>query len=244
MGKMIGRWLSASGFAVSSLIVAFGLAWIALYALNFSYGRWHDVGHIGAAIDKYGPQNYYRSGFGETTKAQRVQLFAEINYAVHRDGKGLDKIVYTVAGHPTQTLLTTDEVLHLTDVAHLINKVRILVVGGFVLWVLLILYYYRQSIVPPSVLRQLVAVLFVIALFIVVLLIVGPAQAFSKMHEWVFPPGNPWFFYYQHSLMSTMMWAPRLFAWISAEWAVFTVVFFTILQFSISRLIRRVSSLG
>lgn len=224
------RLSSAGAFALSSVFLAFGLAWVLLYSLNFSYGRWHDWGGIGEAIDKYGPQNYYRLGFGETTKAQREVLFSQISYAVHRDGKGLEDIAYKVEGYPRQTLLTDDEIGHLTDVAHLVNKMEWLIGAFALLWLIMMVFYAKAGVRPPSVIAQVVALLVVIALFVLILLIVGPTKAFSQMHEWVFPPGHPWFFYYQESLMSTMMWAPVLFGWIAAEWAVFTVIFFGVIQ--------------
>ncbi len=239
MNLKLKQLLAAGAFALGSFFLAFGLAWLVLYKISFSYGIWHDVGKLGWAIDRYGPENRYRTGFADTTKAEREALFQQINLAVHNDGKGLEAITYTVAGHPTQTLLTDDEVLHLNDVAHLVKKVQILTFAGIILWLLITFYYYRARLLPPSALHQCLALLGVIFLFILVLLIIGPTKAFSKMHEWVFPPGHPWFFYYQQSLMSTMMWAPRLFGWVAAEWAVFTVVFFSAIQYCINQLLRR-----
>ncbi|MDZ7925509.1 MAG: DUF1461 domain-containing protein [Marinagarivorans sp.] len=215
------------------------MAWLLLYKISFSYGIWHDVGKLGWAIDRYGPENRNRTGFADTTKVEREALFEQINVAVHRNGQGLELITYTVAGHPTQTLLTQDEVLHLTDVAHLVNKVAVLVFAGTLLWILMAIYYCRARLLPPSWLNQCLALLGVILFFTAILMLIGPAKAFSKMHEWVFPPGHPWFFYYQQSLMSTMMWAPRLFAWVAVEWAVFTVIFFSVVQYFINVLLNR-----
>ncbi|HEY7771664.1 MAG TPA: DUF1461 domain-containing protein [Marinagarivorans sp.] len=235
---MIKKLLSAGTFALTSFFLAFGLSWLALYQMNFSYGLWHDVGGIGEAIEKYGPQNYYRTGFADTTKAQREELFQKISYSVHRDGEGLASITYKVPSHPEQKLLTKDEIIHLTDVAHLVNKVEWLIVVAALLWVIVMVHYYRARIKPPSVLYQSIALVALIAFFVLVLVLVGPTKAFSQMHEWVFPPGNPWFFYYQQSLMSTMMWAPVLFGWIAAQWAVFTVLFFALVQLVASRFLR------
>ena len=242
MNKKILQLCSAGTFALSSFFLAFGLSWLVLYQLDFSYGRWHDVGGIREAIEKYGPQNYYRSGFAETTKAEREALFQRISYSVHHNGDGLASITYTVPGHPTQALLTDDEVIHLTDVAHLINKVRFIVAVAAVVWLLLAVYYYRAGLRPPSVVTQSFALLLLIVFGVLMLIIIGPTKAFSQMHEWVFPPGHPWFFYYQQSLMSTMMWAPVLFGWIAAQWAVFTLLFFTAIQFFVSRLLRRANN--
>lgn len=239
VNSTVKKLLSAGAFSLSSVFFAFGLAWVLLYQMDFSYGRWHDAGGIGAAIEKYGPQNYYRTGFADTTKAQRESLFQQINYSVHHDGDGLASIEYTVDGHPTQKLLTADEVGHLTDVAILVNKVEWLVILGVLGWFAMAIHYYRAGMRPPSVITQCLALLILMAAFVLVLIVVGPTKAFSQMHEWVFPPGHPWFFYYQQSLMSTMMWAPVLFGWIALEWAVFTLIFFGALQFAVSRLLRQ-----
>ena len=241
MNSLIKELLSAGTFALTSCFLAFGLSWLVLYQIDFSYGRWHDVGGIGDAIEKFGPQNYYRSGFADTTKEQREQLFQQISYSVHHDGEGLESIVYKVPGHPTQTLLTEDEVIHLNDVAHLVNKVEWMLVISAIIWLVVMFYYYKARLKPPSVLYQCMALLILMALFVVMLIIVGPTKAFSQMHEWVFPPGNPWFFYYQQSLMSTMMWAPVLFGWIAAQWAVFTLVFFACIQYLSSRFLRYIN---
>ncbi len=239
MNSTVKKLFSAGTFSLSSVFFAFGLAWVLLYHIDFSYGRWHDLGGIGTAIEKYAPQNYYRSGFAETTKAQRESLFQQISYSVHHGAVGLETIMYSVPGHPTQTLLTADEVGHLTDVAILVNKVEWLVIFGALGWFAMAVHYYRGRIRPPSVLNQCLALLILMVVFVVILLVIGPTKVFSQMHEWVFPPGHPWFFYYQQSLMSTMMWAPVLFGWIAFEWAVLTLMFFGVLQFVANRLLHR-----
>lgn len=238
MNNRLTHSLSAIIFSVSSLLVAFGIAWALLYQLSFSYGRWHDIGRLDHAIELYGPQNHYRFGFQHTTKAQREELFRQMSEAVHNHGEGLAAITFKVPGYPKQYLLTPDEVGHLQDVANLVDKVIWLVAFGALAWLLAMIFYFKLGLMPPSVLSQLLAIAALMLLFVIVLLVIGPTKAFSKMHEWVFPPGHPWFFYYQHSLMSTMMWAPRLFGWVAAEWAVFSVIFFGMLQYGAYLILR------
>jgi hypothetical protein len=48
------------------------------------------------------------------------------------------------------------------------------------------------------------------------LLIAGPTQVFYQFHLWIFPADHQWFFYWQDSLMSTLMKAPVLFGGIAA----------------------------
>ena len=51
----------------------------------------------------------------------------------------------------------------------------------------------------------------------IVFLIFGAKAIFYQMHVLIFPPDHQWFFYYQDSLMSTMMKAPDLFAGIALQ---------------------------
>jgi len=58
--------------------------------------------------------------------------------------------------------------------------------------------------------------------------IVGPKDVFYQMHIWVFPDNHQWFFYYQDSLMSTMMKAPDLFAGIAAQIVLLALLLFSV----------------
>jgi hypothetical protein len=55
-----------------------------------------------------------------------------------------------------------------------------------------------------------------IAALIAAVLIIGSKKVFYYLHTWIFPPEHPWFFYYQDSLMTTLMKAPDLFGLIAA----------------------------
>ena len=57
----------------------------------------------------------------------------------------------------------------------------------------------------------------------------GPRDVFYVFHEWVFPAGHQWFFYYQESLMSTLMKAPDLFGYIAAALVALAIVVLTLL---------------
>jgi hypothetical protein len=58
--------------------------------------------------------------------------------------------------------------------------------------------------------------------FIVILL--GPTKIFYLAHEVVFPDKHQWFFYYEESLMSTMMKAPALFGPIALQLLILTIL--------------------
>lgn len=185
---------------------------------NFSYGIWHDFGGVGEAIDRYGSENRYKQGFQLTSKAERADLFSQINLAIHRGGEGLSAITYQVEGHEVQTLLREPEVVHLVDVAYLVSIGKVVTGITFIAWLVWLIVISKQGYTPPSAKRQvyILGCLF-LALFVVVIA-VGPTHVFYWMHEWAFPDGHQWFFYYQESLMSTMMYAPFLFGYIAVQW--------------------------
>jgi hypothetical protein len=67
-------------------------------------------------------------------------------------------------------------------------------------------------------------------------LLIGPVKAFYWLHTLVFPPGHEWFFYYEDSLMSTMMKAPDLFGYIALLWASLSLLLL-IVSLSVARLL-------
>lgn len=217
-------------YAFSGICVALSISWLILTANDFSYGFWHDYGGIGEAIDRYGPENKYRSGFHLTSKAEREALFAGIVDAIHGDVEQLPLLSYQVAGHPEQTLLTEPEVIHLQDVARLIHFGGWAAAGALLLWLTSLGYYLARRRPLPSFKSQLVGIFAGLVVLAIVVLIVGPVDVFYGLHTWVFPDGHAWFFYYQESLMSTMMHAPALFGWIAIEWLALTLIIFVILQ--------------
>ena len=61
------------------------------------------------------------------------------------------------------------------------------------------------------------------------LLTLGGKAVFYQLHIWIFPANHQWFFYYQDSLMSTMMKAPDLFAYIAISLSLLGLLFFVLL---------------
>jgi hypothetical protein len=80
----------------------------------------------------------------------------------------------------------------------------------------------------------------VLAVAVIAVLLIGPKTVFYTLHTWVFPAGHAWFFYYQDSLMTTLMQAPNLFAGIAAEVLLLTVTLFALLITFAARLLPRV----
>lgn len=239
-----------SGFyGLATLLVALSIAWAVLAGNNYFYGFWHDNGGIGAAIEKYGPQNRYREGFADTSREQRVQLFGKIVKAVHNHGKGLEQIFYlTPTNTPGVPLLHEAEIIHLNDVAALIDLTRYILIFACVFWLgsSAFLFYKKQTL--PGALAQIAGFAVIFLLCGLVILLFGWEQVFNQLHIWIFPEEHQWFFYYQDSLMSTMMWAPHLFKYIGLSWLVLTIVAFALLlwvqQFLNRRLLKRPENRG
>lgn len=225
--------------ALTGLLVALAISWLVLAKLNFSYGIWHDHAGIGAAIDRFAPSNLYRHGFHLTSRDQRIELFAGINRAIHNNGRGLAELSYSVPGHPPQSLLREPEVVHLQDVANLIDAARLLMSGVAVVWLGLWLYLLMTRRPPPSLKAQMLGNLALMAVVAAVVLAIGAVDVFYALHVWLFPKDHQWFFYYQESLMSTMMLAPNLFGWIAVEWVALTAILFVILQTGAAKIVLR-----
>lgn len=216
LGKNLLDW-KMFFYSAATLLAAFSVSWLLLMKVDFLYGVWHDIGGIAEGIEKYGPENRFKRGFADTSREQRIDIFAEINFAVHNGGDGLSRITYeSPSSSGTQTLLREPEVVHLQDVANLIDVLKPIPLASFFLWLVCCVVYLYKSWPAPSVKRQSTALLSLLGFALVLLLAIGAENVFNTLHVWVFPDGHQWFFYYQDSLMSTMMLAPVLFGWIAA----------------------------
>lgn len=228
MQRLLWTWLT--------LLLCFWGSWLTLAQVNFGYPIWHDYAGIGDHIERYAPLNLYRKGFEETTPETRFQLFADIVTAIHNNGAGLEKLQYQTE-HYRVALLRPAEIIHLKDVAHLITKIQQVAFYGLLIWLVwtISLIIYRQ--VPSA--KQLGIALGLGSLFLMIpILIWGAETVFYQLHIWIFPAQHQWFFYYQESLMSTMMKAPDLFGTIFISLIIVTIGFFAMVHTILKRLIK------
>lgn len=197
---------------LAALPAAAALAWTLLSAIDFGYPLLYDALDIDRHIERYGPENRYRQGFATTTHAERQALFAAIVAAINRGGEGLREIAYRPAtGGGPVPLLREPEVVHLAHVAHLIGILRLAGLAGAG-WLALTVLALRRAGRPLGGRALWLGGGVVIALAgIFAWAGFDPGGWFDHLHEWVFPPGHQWFFYYQESLMTTLMKAPDLF---------------------------------
>lgn len=201
----------------AAALAALWIAWRALALADFLYPVFYDALDVHGHIQTFAPQNRYKADFGTTTREERLRLFGAIVDGIHASGEGLAELEYHRRdGQVIDTLLREPEVGHLQDVAKLVDRVvpiGWLAVAWTVAHLLLIrLFGWRV----PSLTRLLGTSLLAVLACVAAVLLIGARRVFYWFHEWVFPPDHPWFFYYQDSLMSTMMKAPDLFGAIAA----------------------------
>ena len=212
------------GFLLLTFLVSLPATWWLVSKADFFYSNLYDTIGISEHIAKYAPKNLRgRMDFEITPKEERVELFHGIVEAINNHGDGLKKLFYHDANQQLQPLLTLAEVIHLQDVANLLDKLKPLLIGLLILWLAIIAFLRYKKIVLPSSKELIISAVIIFALLGGVLL-TGPERVFNLLHVWVFPDDHQWFFYYEESLMSTLMKAPDLFAYIAAIWGLFSII--------------------
>ncbi|AKH68789.1 Protein of unknown function (DUF1461) [Spongiibacter sp. IMCC21906] len=212
------RLISNALYGLLTLLFVVTLAWAAVASMNYGYGFWHDHGGLAENIEEYGPLNRHRKHFEDTDRQQRISLFAEIVEAVHHGGEGLREIRYQAPGQDYPTaLLHRAEIIHLQDVSQLIRLAKSTLAAASGLWLLLTAGALWRKWPLPTVQQQLYGVVLGSLCMAAALLAFGFERVFYQFHIWLFPPEHQWFFYYQESLMSTMMKAPVLFKYIGVS---------------------------
>lgn len=229
-----------SVFTVALLVASLYVSWQALAGFDFGYPVWHEVLGIGDTIARYGPDNRWREGFEQTTPVERARLFAAIVDAIHADGRGLADLRYhDPEGRELGRLLRAPEIVHLRDVARLVRWFEIAGLAAFVLLMVLAAgaRWRRRSL--PAARRFFGGAAAMLIAAGVALLAMGPVELFYALHEVAFPDDHQWFFWYEDSLMSTMMQAPNLFGAIAAVWFPFALALAGAGLWAIGRLLER-----
>lgn len=220
----IPRFFAALCLYVSLLVSALWLGWQLLAPADFAYPLAYKLLDIDQHVQTYGPQNRYKRDFALTTTREQQRLFGEIVRAIQHGGAGLREITYVTSGGRSYPLLREAEAIHLQDVA---NLIRLLDHVSWVCLALLVstLAFMRWRKLPAPGGKQILlgtgGVLMVLGL---ALLAFGPTQTFYWLHTKIFPENHEWFFYYQDSLMTTLMKAPDLFGFIAALWGIVALV--------------------
>ena len=217
--------LTVTGALLLSVLVA----WRALASADFLYPWLYQALSIQEHIQRFGPENRYRKGLETLPPERHKALFGAIVDSINRRGEGLSELRYQPAGasRPIR-LLRPPEVEHLELVAGLVRAVHLAGYAGAVLLAAGVAALAGLGRVLPR--RAAFIGLGVSALLAGGLALaafdVGDGGLFARLHEQVFPPGHQWFFYYQESLMTTLMKAPHLFGPVALALAGLTLACF------------------
>lgn len=218
------RFLHYTLITVCSFLTALFLAWKLMQPINYGYGMFYQWLDINSHIKTYAPQNRQgKDGFELTEEAEHHRLFAEICTAINNSGAGLRDLFYTVSGE-RRILLTDAEATHLEDVARLIDIMMPAGWAALALWVILLMISKLRRMPLPSLGHSLMTLIIVGLVLLVTVFAIGPHKIFRAFHEIVFPEENQWFFYYQDSLMTTLMKAPDIFSAITILWVLLAII--------------------
>lgn len=230
----IHKIITNCAFSFALFIVSFYIAWQLSASTNFLYSAWYEVLDLDVVITKYAPKNKYKKGFENTNKQQHVELFSGIVEGIQNNGKGLKQLSYTSSKtKESSTLLTEAEVVHLKDVAKLVAKLEYLAVFSLIIAVFVFLIMRIKEIAIAKFKSHLLGGIGFIFALTILIVIIGPTKIFYLGHELIFPNNHQWFFYYEESLMSTMMKAPVLFGPITCQLLLLTIVVWTFFLFTI-----------
>jgi len=229
-------------YSFGMLVSALFITWCLLSRADFLYPTFYQWLDIGATITEFGPQNKYKTGFEETTMAQHVQYFSQIVTAINHDGVGLSEIKYSYRGNSVQ-LLRPAEILHLQDVAHLLSGLFKMTIGIVIGLLSLTLFMFLKKYQLPRIKKQVVQLIALVVTLTVISALIGFQAVFYWLHRVIFPANNEWFFYYQDSLMTTMMQAPTLFAPISLLLVLMACLIFILLNYAVTAGYKRVVDL-
>ncbi|RVU84588.1 DUF1461 domain-containing protein [Leucothrix sargassi] len=229
-------WL---GVTLIAFCLALAGSWLLLAAFNFGYDYLYTLIDIPAHIAQYGPVYIERADFVVTTDQERSRLFAEVVTAIHNHGEGLATLsYYSPDGERLNTAFNHDEVVHLQDVAILIDRVTCAVVVMLGVFVLLLAYLYVTGQPMPPFKSLFAYVMVALVIGTLVVFAIGPYEVFYQMHVWVFPEEHKWKFYYEESVMSNLMKAPDLFAYIAVMLVVLSIPLFALIMGLVKQLFR------
>jgi uncharacterized membrane protein len=201
------------------LLVSLYLSYSLWVSQNFLYSFWYENTQLHSFINQYASENIYKPEFAETTKKERLRVFDELLEKINSGGEGLKDISFFSEDKKILgILLRKPEVDHLKNVSKLIENFKYVAWSAipFLFYTLFALFLKRKRAYPFNSLLK--AYLLAIVSSLVIVLLIGPLKVFEYLHSVFFPEGDQWFFYYQESLMVTLMMAPDLFVYFAGLW--------------------------
>ncbi|MBA6292375.1 DUF1461 domain-containing protein [Colwellia sp. MB3u-70] len=231
-------------FALALLVFSLGISWQVSKATNFLYHVWYQTLEINTVISKSVPKNTQgKRDFPIKDVKLHEKKFADIVQSIHHHGDGLTDISYLNHQGILQKLLTTSEVQHLQDVANLLDNMSKLWWGNLLFLLSLLIFYghkVKQLTIEsiramPTAKQKLISLACFVFLVIAMLGIWGFTKVFYYLHTVIFPNDHQWFFYYQDSLMSSLMKAPDIFAAIAGQLILIAILLALIIDVILSR---------
>ena len=229
---------------ITLFIVCLFLAWKSLSTVNFFFDRLYKFHAIDEQIEKYAPQNRNKTNFEITSSTEHHRIFAEIVSSINSRGDGLAEIEYfSTSGEKIDTFLTEDELTHLKDVSQLVVSSEQLVL--ILISLLVIFYgfcfYYKASRSryfwkPVGTILSFSTMILTIILGAGIVMVIGPRTVFHILHELLFAGKGQWFFYYQESLMTTLL-PESLFGTIAVMLVVAAFIYWMILNFILQKIL-------
>jgi lipoprotein signal peptidase len=243
--KALAKTLGNFGLTLALLVSCLYVSWQALSQANFLYDQIYEHNDLEAHVNEFAPLNRNgKESFALTSKAERVRVFNDIAREINAGGGGLGAITYTPEGAGVATtFLVEAERDHLQDVANLVSSLK--PVGAVIASLLIVFYgfcwYYKVSRYqyfwrPSGLFVSILQIAAVAAPCVAVTFALGPQQTFYLLHEWAFSEKAQWYFYFEDSLMTTLM--PEIvFANIAALIGVLTVLTWLAANFIVRRIL-------
>ncbi len=230
--------LGQIAIVVLSFWVGLFFAWQTLSATHFFYPQIYDALDFESFIEEFAPQNYYKTGFENTDREQHIALFGQIVDAINNKGQNLSGITYHDSdGNAIDKLLREPEVIHLQDVANLLDKLRTSEYWAIVILLIIVTLFKITKTPFQHIGRTLLITLGIVTIIAALIMLYGARAVFYQLHTIVFPENHQWFFYYQESLMTTLMKAPDIFAVIAILLSGLAFFYFSMILWAIRKLL-------
>jgi len=241
----LAKTLGNFGLTLALLISCLYMSWQVLSQANFLYDQIYDHNHLENHINEYAALNRNgKESFALTDKAERVRIFNDIAREINTGGEGLATISFVGNGEATRIpFLIAEERDHLRDVANLVTSLKPL--GALLASALIAFYgfcwYYKVSRYqylwrPTGIFVSLFQIAAVVTLCVAITFALGPQKTFYLLHDWAFSDKAQWYFYFEDSLMTTLM-PEVVFGNIAALIAVLTVFNWLLMNFILRRLL-------
>ena len=186
---------------------------------------------IESHIAEFAPQNRQnRNNFELTSKNERIRIVGEILRTVNSKGVGLETIKYfNTDGVPVNLFLTLAEVEHLEDVSVLVHFMNSIAFILIIIFIIIFSLAWRYKTTTPSLLMLTCSMASFVIITTGCIIFTGPQIVFNELHGWVFGDKSEWHFYYQDSLMTTLLKAPDTFATMAILMAAIALIFWLLI---------------